>query len=242
MKTAIVIAIVMMMVPFVLTAVPVLAGPPQTGVYLSTDMGGPMLPGRFSESFVDPGSHGQVGNTLQALSWDGSLGTQWQLTCASIAFPPNVVADTRDAGGTGEVTYRTDYAGGLFWLSKNGPWGDGMLDYTGAIDIFTVTTTYLFVNNQVLGIRANVTTTGSFDNFGGCFEYSINNTAFYGDTDTAGPLPAGFPSFMDDSCQIGARTRGGWGSVTQIALRILGNCTVPTQDSTWGGIKALYGE
>ena len=238
MKTA------MMMFAFILAAAPVFAGPPETGVYLSTDMGGQMLPGRFSESWVDPGSHGQVGNTIHALSYDPSfgLGTQWKLTCASIAFPPSVVADTRDLSGTGEVTYRTEYTGGLFWLSKNGPWGDGMLDYTGVIDIFTVTTTYLFVNNQVLGIRSNVTTTGTFDNLGGCFEYSINNTAFYGDTDTAGPLPAGFPGFMDDSCQIGTRTRGGWGSVTEIALRILGNCTVPTQDSTWGGIKALYGE
>ena len=239
MKTAI-----MMMFALVLAVVPVLAGPPQTGVYLSTDMGGQMLPGRFSESWVDPGSHGQVDNTIHALSWDISLGlgSQWKLTCASIAFPPSVVADTRDAGGTGEVTYRTEYTGGSFWLSKNGPWGDGMLDYTGVIGIFTVTTTYMFVNNQVLGIRSNVTTIGEFNDFGGCFEYTINNTAFYGDTDTVGPLPVGFPAFMDDSCQIGSRTRGGWGSVTEIALRILGSCTVPTQDSTWGGIKALYGE
>ena len=99
------------MFSLLLAAVPVLAGPPQSGVYLSTDMGGSMLPGRFSESFVDPGSHGQVGNTIHALSYDMSgLGTQWKLTCASIVFPPSVVADTR-VSGTGEVTYRTEYIG-----------------------------------------------------------------------------------------------------------------------------------
>jgi len=231
------------MFALLLAAVPVLAGPPQSGVYLSTDMGGLMLPGRFSESFVDPGSHGQVGNTLNAESYDAfpGLGSQWKLYCASIAFPPSVVADTR-VSGTGEVTYRTQYAGGQFWMSKFGPWGDGTVDYTGTIDIFTVTTTYMFVNNQVLGIRANVTTVGSFDNYDGCFEYTINNTAFYGDTDTVGPLPAGFPAFMDSSCQLGTRTRGGWGSVSEIALRVLGSCTVPTQESTWGSVKALYGD
>lgn len=224
------------------TAIPVLAGAPQTGVFLSDDMGGQMLTGHFSESWVDPGSHGQVGNTIHALSYDPafSQGSQWKLWCASIAFSPSIVSDTRDANNTGEVTYRTEYTGGLFWLSKDGPWGDGSEDYAGVIDIFTATTTYLYVNGDVLGIRSNVTTTGQFDNFSDCFEYTINNTAFFGDTDTVGPLPGDFPEFMDDTCVTGTRTRGGWGSVTEIALRILGNCTVPTQDTTWGAVKALY--
>lgn len=225
----------------ILAAVPVMAGQPQVGVYLSTDMGGQMLVGRFSESWVDPGSHGQVGNALNAESYDPvfGLGSQWKLYCASIAFPPNLVSDTR-VNGTGEVTYQTEYSGGLFWMSKNGPWGDGSEDYTGSIAFFRIATTYMFVNHQVLGIRSNVTTSGTFDNYNDCFEYSINNAAFYGDTDSVGPLPAGFPAFMDASCQTGSRTRGGWGSVTEIAIRILGDCTVPAQDSTWGAVKALY--
>lgn len=230
------------MMVFLLAAVPVFAGPPATGVYFSTDMGGAMFPGRFSESWIDPGSHGQVGNTINAESWDAGFGlaSQWRIYCASIALPPTLISDSRDGSGTGEVSYRTEYNGGVFWLSKFGPWGDGSMDYTGVIDIFTVTATYMYVNNQVLGIRANVTTAGTFDNFTGCFEYSINNTAFFGDTDSVGPLPADFPSFMDDMCQLGTRTRGGWGSVTEIALRILGNCTVGTQETTWGSVKALY--
>ncbi len=236
MRTFVIIMALMM------TAVPVLAGAPQTGVYLSDDMGGQMLTGHFSESWVDPGSHGQVGNTIHALSYDPAFGqgSQWKLWCASIAFPPSIVSDTRDANNTGEVTYRTEYTGGLFWFSKDGPWGDGSEDYTGVIDIFTATTTYLYVNGDVLGIRSNITTTGQFDNYSDCFEYTINNTAFFGDTDTVGPLPGDFPEFMDDTCVTGTRTRGGWGSVTEIALRILGNCTVATQETTWGAVKALY--
>jgi hypothetical protein len=233
---------VLLSIVFILAAVPVLAGPPQTGVFYSTDLGGQMLAGRFSESWVDPGSHGQVGNTLNAESYDPGFGlaSQWRLYCATIALPPSLVGDTRDANGTGEVTYRTEYTGGRFWMSKNGPWGDGSEDYSGLVDLFQVTTTYMFVENDLLGIRSNVTTQGTFDNYGDCFEYTINNAAFYGDTDLVGPLPAGFPAFMDSSCQTGTRARGGWGSVTEIALRIRGDCTVPTQDTTWGAVKALY--
>jgi hypothetical protein len=207
-------------------------------------MGGQVLTGRFSESWVDPGSHGQLDNTINAQSYDPTfgLGSQWEMWCASIALPPILVSDTRDVNGTGEVTWRTEYSGGQFWFSADGPWGDGSEDYTGVIDIFTATTTYLFVDGDVLGIRSNIVTSGQFDNFSDCFEYTINNTAFFGDTDTVGPLPLDFPEFVDNNCQEGTRTRGGWGSVTEIALRILGECTVATEETTWGAVKSLYSE
>ncbi len=228
----------------VFLAVPALAGAPQTGVYLSDDMGGQMLTGRFSESWVGMGGPGQIGNTINAQSYDPGfgLGSQWRFSCGSIAFAPVLVSDTRDLNGTGEVTWRTEYAGASFWLSKDGPWGDGSEDYEGVVNTFTVTATYMYVAGQVLGIRSNTTTSGQFTDFGDCFEYTINNTAFFGDTETSGPLPGDFPDFLDDSCQTGVLSRGGWGSVTEIALRILGSCTVATEESTWGAVKALYRE
>ena len=226
----------------VMIAAPVFAGAPQVGVYLSDDMGGQMLTGRFSESWVGMGGAGQIGNAINALSYDPAfgLGSQWKFSCGSIAMLPTLVSDTRDTNGTGEVTYRTEYEGGVFWLSKDGPWGDGTEDYEGFINTFTVTATYMYVNGQVLGIRSNTTTSGQFTDFGDCFEYTINNTAFFGDTDQNGPIPSDFPPFVDDSCQTGTLSRGGWGSVTEIALRILGTCTVATEESTWGAVKALY--
>ena len=233
-----------LMIVFALAASTVLAGPPQTGVYLSDDMGGQVLTGRFSESWVDPGSHGQLGNTINAQSYDPAFGqgSQWKVWCASIALPSTLVSDTRDVNGTGEVTWRTAYSGGLFWFSADGPWGDGAEDYTGLINMFTATTTYLYVEGEALGIRSNIVTTGQFDNYDDCFEYTINNTAFFGDTDANGPLPSDFPEFMDENCQAGTPTRGGWGSVTEIALRILGNCTVGAEATTWGAVKSLYQE
>jgi hypothetical protein len=227
-----------------LLTAPVMADPPAEGIYLSDDMpGGTMLTGHFSESWIGTGGHGQIGNTIHAESYDGAtLGTEWRFWCASIDAPPVLVSDTRDADGTGEVTWRTTYGGGLFWLSGTGPWGNGSQDYTGSVDYFIVTTTYMYVFNNILGIRANVTTSGPFDGFAECLYFSINNVAFFGNTDDNGPKPAEFPEFMDDGCNTGTLSRGGWGSITEMAFQITGQCQVATEPSTWGKVKALYTE
>jgi hypothetical protein len=167
--------------------------------------------------------------------------------CPSIAVPPVLIADTRDINGTGEVSYRTQYSGGVFWFSRLGPWSaDNLLDFTGTVQSFIVTTTYQYVFGQLLGIRSNVTTIGLFDRLDPswgdrCMDFTINNAAFYGTTDQ-GPLPPGFPGFLDPvNCplDIPALQRGGWGDVTHIAVRITG-CVVPLQPTTWGEVKAMF--
>jgi len=214
------------------------AGPPAAGVYLSMDMpGGTVLTGLFSESWV--AGPGNIGNTVSSASWDGAvLGTQWKLWCPAINAAPTLVADTRDGNGTGEVTYRTTYGGGLFWLSKTGPWGDNTVDYPGTLDSFIATATYQFVFGQLLGIRSNITTIGQFDDYGDCMQYTINNAAFLGDS-TQGPLPAEYPPFIDSSCATGTMSIGGWGHAHDLAIRILG-CDVPVNGTSWSGAKVLY--
>jgi hypothetical protein len=192
-------------------------------------------PGRFSESWM--GGPGQVGNTINAQSWDGStLGGDWVVSCAAIASPPTLESDTRDANGTGDVVYSTIYGGGTFWFSMNGPWGDGTEDYTGTISTFNVTTTYQYANNNLLGIRSNITMSGIFDGYDNCVEYVISNAAFVG---TGGASPAGYPPYLNSSCATGP-TVGGWGDAVQITLNIFGSCTIPVEGKTWGGVKALY--
>lgn len=222
-----------------LLALPALAGPPIPGIYLSTDMGGPMLTGRFSESWVGTGADGQIGNTINAQSWDGTtLGTQWEMPCPHIAQSPVLVSDTRDGNGTGEVTWRTVYGGGTFWLSRTGPWGDNTVDYLGTVDSFIALTTYKFVFGTLLGIRSNVTTIGHFNDFAQCFDYTINNAAFFGSTNQM-PKPPGYPEFLDTSCATGVLSRGGWGSVTDIAMRVYG-CNIAVEPATWTSAKSLY--
>lgn len=236
MRVLLVGAIVMLSV---CTAV---ASPPQVGVYLSLTQGGPVLDGRFSESWVGMGGPGQIGNTVDAQSWDTGLGlgTEWKFYCPAIAAAPVLIEDSRDGNNTGDVVYQTEYAGGHFWLSKNGAWGDGSEDYVGDLDLFSVETTYKYVAGTVLGIRSNITMTGHFIGFQNCLNYVITNASFFGNTADNGPLPMGFPAFMNSSCQENVLTNGGWGSVTQIAMQITGSCIVGTEETNWGAVKALY--
>jgi len=225
-----------------LSATVAIAGAPATGVYLSLTQGGPVLDGRFSESWVGVDGPGQLGNTVDAQSWDASLGlgTEWKFYCPAIAAPPVIVEDSRDGTGTGDVVYQTEYAGGHFWLSMNGPWGDGTENYTGDLDLFSVETTYKYVMGTVLGIRSNITMAGHFIGYENCLNYAITNASFFGNTDDNGPLPAGFPAFLNSSCQDNVLTRGGWGSVTQIAMQITGSCLVGVEKTSWGAVKASY--
>lgn len=210
------------------------AGPPTFGVYNSNDIGGMMLTGRFSESFV--GGPGQVGNTIHALSYDTvNLGTQWRVQCPSIAMPPTVVSDTR-VGGTGDVVYNTVYTGGTFWLARNGPWGDNTVDYTGTVTGFTNVATYQFVSGTLVGIRSNVTLSGVFDDYPGVMEFAISNSATFGDTSTQ-PFPAGFPDLRDSSCATGP-TDGAWGSVPNITLVI--QEAVGIESPSFGALKARF--
>ena len=231
------------MVVIAMIAMPALAGPPVAGTYRSYDLpGGTFNAGRFSESWVNPGRDGQLGNTVNAESWNGTaLGGEWRLWCPSIQTPPVMVSDTRDINGTGDVTYRTVYSGGHFWLSMTGPWGGSGEDYSGDLDFFVVTATYMFVSNQLLGIRSNVVSYGQIGGYTDCMEYEINNAAFFGSTDYS-PKPADFPSFLDEYCSAGGWVRGGWGSATQVAIKIRGQCNVPSEPSTWGKVKSLYEE
>lgn len=223
-------------------AFPATAGPPVPGTYFSYDMpGGAFNTGRFSESWVGTGRDGQIGNTVNAESWDGIvLGAEWMLWCPSIQTPPVLVSDTRDANQTGEVVWRTVYSGGQFFLGAVGPWGDA--DYNGNLANFTVVATFQFVFGNLIGVRSNVTSWGHILGYTDCMEYTINNAAFFGNTDDTGPKPADFPDFLDQYCGVGTWSRGGWGSVTQIAIRIWGPCNVAVTPSTWGSIKAIYGE
>lgn len=211
-----------------------LAGPPTTGIYNSNDIGGSMLTGRFSESYL-AGSPGQSGNTIHAQSYDTvNLGTQWRVECPSIASV-TLVSDTR-VDGTGDVVYRTVYDGGTYWLAKNGPWGDNTVDYTGTVLSFVNVSTHQYVGGARIAIRSNVTMSGNFDDFDGVLEFAISNSATFGDTST-GPLPAGFPAFRDDTCAAGP-TAGAWGSVPNITMTI--QEAVAGEASSFGSVKARF--
>lgn len=237
MKTALVSIFV-----FVLTApLLVLAGPPIDGTYLSTDLGGPVLLGRYSESWSAPGGWLQQGNTVNKHSWDGAaLGTQWELYCPRIGGPPVLISDTVDGNGNGFREWMVVYVSGDLFLDGNGPWGDGSEPYYHAnLHAYREIQTFQYTNHQIVQSIANVSIQAGFRDFDeSCVTISILNQEELGNTDTAS-LPLNYPAFLEPITCDPTRTLGSWGEVDEITLIITG-CTIPIEESTWGVIKSHY--
>lgn len=198
--------------------------------------GGQVLPGRVSEAWCG-GYPGQTGNVENAESWDGSgLGTQWRVWGMSIdAAGAVLIADTiNPTTGNGTRTYQTFYDGGQYWLDGAGDWGDGFNDLTGSLTSYMVVTTITYIRNNPVGATSNVSFTGDFGacpNSNGCvIEFGIANAMLVWRPGLA-PLPAAYPAFL---C-------GATGELFDACcITISIQCTVPTEDSTWGSLKGLY--
>ncbi|MCK4548042.1 MAG: hypothetical protein KAW17_11450 [Candidatus Eisenbacteria sp.] len=210
-------------------------GPPLDGIY--TSAGGDLLMGRYSESWAGGGA-GQVGNTVHAQSWNGSvLGTQWGVSCTAVVSPPVLVEDLVSEFGNGHRTYRTEYQGGEFWLSGTGAWGNGDVEYGGDLLYYTQTTTIQFVAEEPVSQVTNVQLTGYFDGYGKCMQLTIANAAGEG----SGEKEDGYPVFLVSGaeCVPDPSVGGEWGTVHSITLIVL-YCSTPAEDWTWGTIKNLY--
>lgn len=221
----------------VLVLLPVLAqAAPITGIFTSTDLGGQILTGRAStwRSGVNSG----LPHVLHAQSWDGaSLGTQWDLSCATENSAFNVV-DNR-VGGNGTIVYTSTFNGGSFNFYAGGwPWGDG----AGTLGTTTLITTVQYsmisgVSTPVASV-VNGNTSGEFDN--GCLlDFAIGNGTGVGETPYAS-IPATYPVFLDGTCSPASPSAqfGTWGNVITITMHI--NCTVSEETTSWGAIKGLY--
>jgi hypothetical protein len=218
-----------------------LAGPPADGTYLSTDLGGQVLLGRYSESWDVPDGRLHQGNTVNKLSWDGAaLGTQWELYCTRIAGPPVLITDTVDGSGNGFQEWMVVYVAGDLILDGNGPWGDGSEPYYHAnLHAYQEFKTFQYSNHQIVQSISNVSIQAGFSGFDeSCVAISILNQEELGNTNTAS-LPPNYPAFLEPITCDPTRTLGSWGEVDEITLIIRG-CTVPSEETTWGVVKSLY--
>ena len=199
----------------------VLAGPPRSGTFKSTL--GEMAGGRLSESFPPSGNDLSVGCSINTESWqEGALGAEWRVWCGVLSSSILAV-DTVTPSGTGVRIYVRQFGGGRFWLSGSGAWSSGDPQYIGGIDSYREITTYVYASSVLTGVTSDVSWSGFFDiyNSDPCkFCIAVGSTAERrGDTAT-GPLPQGYPSFMDPlSCQ-GDREAGSWWDQDDVTMSI----------------------
>jgi hypothetical protein len=224
-----------------LLVLPVLGGAPLDGTYTSTDIGGPLNLGRYTESWLVPGGALNLGTVLNSESWDGAnLGLQWRYWCASIELPPLLLVDNVDANGNGSRTYQKTFLGGFIWLSGTGPWANGDPEYPGVIDSYVEFETIQYLNWQKIHAVTNIQATAHFDNYPStCLTFSVGNGLEIGSTDTGATKPSDYPGFLEKLTCDPTRVLGGWWDFFTVSLVITG-CGVPAEPTTWGAVKSQY--
>ena len=205
---------------------------PFEGSWTAPDGG--LLEGRISEAWCySPFSPGQPGNTLNALSINGSLGTQWRVSGMSIDAAGAVeVARDVNAVGFGWIDYVTNYEGGRFWLDGMTSWSDGT-DLEGDVTLCSVSARVTVVNFEPVAVTSNITVIGIFDVCQWCsIEIAANSTRLWM-TGDAGAMPTGYPPFL-----CGANS-GELHYSCCLTASVM--CSVTgTEESTWGAIKDMY--
>jgi hypothetical protein len=217
------------------------AGAPLNGDYQSTDLGGPLFLGRYSEGWDSGNSALTPGTTLNAQSWDGmTLGNQWHYWCSTTETTPVLLVNNVNASGNGNRTYMKTFVGGYIWLSGSGPWANGDVDYPGHIDSYTEFETITYSNWVEIAAVTNVQAIAYFDNYPGtCMSFYIGNGTLIASTDLGETIPANYPGLLDPGCSA-TRVHGAAWDFTSITLSIV-DCAVGTEESTWGGIKSMHG-
>jgi hypothetical protein len=234
------LANILCLLVILLMAQAALAGPPWPGNYSSTDLGGPVLLGRYTEGWAPGGGPFGAGTTLNCASWDGAtLGTQWKYWCGTQAGPSVLLSNTVNGSGNGNRTYMSTYVGGNFWLSGTAPWGNGDPDYPGVLDSYVEYETVQYSNWVPFAAITNVQMSAHFSAYPDqCMSYQMGNGLRVSTTDLGQPAPANYPGFMDPNCNLTMPDGACWNFFT-ITLSIM-DCSVKTQDTTWGTVKSLY--
>jgi hypothetical protein len=228
-KTAIVLLLLALLLPTL-----AIAGAPLEGVWKSTDLGGPVPLGRYTEGWMSGGGALLAGTAFNAASWDGTtLGDSWSYHCA-VEGANAVLVDDSVVSGFGTRTWKCTFTGGTIWLSGSGPWGNGDAQYTGPILSYVEYETLTYVAGMVIEARTNVNATAMIEGYETvCLGFTVGNGAKIGD----GLPPANYPPELNSSC--GSAINGAFWDFAQLTLYIT-NCEVGTQESSWSSVKAQY--
>ena len=223
----------------VITPVLAMAGAPLEGAWSTTDLGGPVPLGRYTEGWAAGGGALLAGTVFNAASWDGiTLGGMWAYSCAIEGTAAVLIDDSVNGTGFGTRTWRKTFTGGTIWLSGAGPWGNGDAQYTGSILSYVEFETITYVAFNAIAARTNVQATATIDGYDTvCLGFTVGNGAKISDT-AGGPAPANYPALLTTSCSPTAPNGAFW-DFSQLTLYIA-NCSVGTEEHTWGSVKSLF--
>ncbi len=224
-----------------LTASVTLAAAPLPGNYMSTDIGGTIPAGRYTEGWDAGGSALLTGNTQNCGSWDGStLGGVWKYTCGTALSPAVQIGGYVNPQGNGNRTFMIPYSGGTLWLSGTGPWANGDPDYAGVFDSYVEYETVQYSNWVPVSAVTNVQSAAHFDNYPSlCMAFSIGNGSRVGTTDLGNVFPPDFPALLNPACAA-TRTLGAWWNFNSITVTVTQDCYTSAKPSSWGSLKAIY--
>lgn len=192
----------------------VTAGPVQ-GIFLSTELGGSIIDGRWSEAWSG-GQEGALGSTISAASWNGTtLGTMWEISGPAIDSPATLVSAYTEYGLNVEKWYTT-YSGGGLQLKNTGPWwntGDAGTEYDLTVTSYSHDTTKYYSGTSLISFTTNVHMTATFDDFAG---YSVDFIlAVAVPTGFGASVPADYPPFAINT------TAGAWGVAQKIRMEVV---------------------
>jgi hypothetical protein len=190
---------------------------PITGDYSSTDLGGTVMTGRWSEGYAS-GVPNTFGNGAHAESWNGvSGGSQWELTGLTLVSSTPISGSL--IGGTGIVTYLRifDTTNGQLILNNTGSWwnvGDAGTQYTVDLTSYAQILTVTYQSFQVKNASSIETFAGDFVGYPG-YQLLYGHTlgAYIG----SGPsVPGDYPGF-----EPGTSPAGAWGVAEGIRFTIV---------------------
>lgn len=237
------IGITVFAVLFALSAGAAYAGAPLNGNYQSTDLGGPVYTGRYTEGWDSGGNPVTAGTTLNAESWDGAaLATQWRYWCGTeLSNGVLLIDNVNPSTGNGNRTYMKTFVGGYIWLSGTGPWANGDPEYNGTITLYNEFETITYSNWVPIAAVTNVQAIAEFDDYPEqCMTFYIGNGTLVASTEVGDPIPSDYPDLLDTDCNP-TRTLGAFWDFTSVTLSIV-DCATGTEEATWGDIKMMYSE
>ncbi len=207
--------------------------PDDIGIFSTYDAS--LLPGRAAEAWC-AGMPMTFGNELNTQSWDGSeIGSQWRVWGMSVDSVTLIEDNVVD--GNGYMDYQINYAGGEFWLSKDHTWGDGATDLLGTVGMYHTVATFTYAGGNMVGATANISWNGAFSDcpsMNDCVvEFAIANSMLVWNSDSGLPEPVDYPGMLCGS--------DGDGEVhDQCCITMSLTCAIPTENTSWSGMKALY--